>query len=70
MQLPDQQTDEITDLVAMGQDGRVRYTRKQRARVLELREMRGTLSPSRRWVFFLETSGKPHQAENGENRQD
>jgi hypothetical protein len=68
MQLPDQQTVEITDLVAMGQDGRVRYTRKQLERVLELREMSGTLSPSRRWGFFLETSGKPHQAEHGENR--
>ena len=41
MQLPDQQTDEITDLVAMGQDGRVRYTRKQRERVLELFEKSG-----------------------------
>jgi hypothetical protein len=33
MQLPDQQTNEITDFVAMGQDGRVRYTRKQLERV-------------------------------------
>lgn len=38
MELSTDQTDEIAELAATGRDGRVRYTKEQRERVLELFE--------------------------------
>jgi transposase-like protein len=41
MQLSNNQTDEMAELVATGRDGRVHYTREQRERVLGLFEKSG-----------------------------
>ena len=41
MQLSNNQSDEMAELVATGRDGRVHYTREQRERVLDLFEKSG-----------------------------
>lgn len=41
MELSTDQTDEMAELVATGRDGRVRYTKEQRERVLDLFEQSG-----------------------------
>jgi transposase-like protein len=41
MELSNHQADEMAELVAMGRDGRVRYTTEQRERVLDLFEKSG-----------------------------